>query len=77
MPNGRVTEFEDTSPNARRQIAEVCVQRRAGHTGVDSKWMYGLFEDYPTADGQLLFGCVASRVKGTWISKSMMKGVAQ
>ena len=77
MPNGRVTEFEDESPQTKKQIADDCAQTLVGRTGMDSKWMYGPFEDFPAADGQQVFGYVASRVKNTLICKSMIEGADQ
>lgn len=74
MPNGRVNEFEDQSPEINIQIAEDCVQTRVGRTGIDCKWMYILFEDYPAVDGLQVFGCMASRMRGKLVSKSMIEG---
>ncbi|AKS04652.1 tautomerase family protein [Pseudomonas trivialis] len=74
MPNGRLTEFEDESPEVKKQVDADITQALVGCTGVNSKWVYVLFEDFPAVDGQQVFGCVANRVRNKLISKSMIKG---
>lgn len=74
MPNGRVNEFEDESPEINIQIAKDSAQILVGRTGIGCRWMYVLFEDYPAVDGAQFFGYMASRMRGKLISKSMIEG---